>query len=109
MSFELDRIDQLCEERGWSRYRLAKKMETSPNNVGNLFRRTSTPSVPTLRKICEVMGISMAQFYSMDGLQATLTEQQKRILELYDVLDPGRKIRAEAYLEGLADQMKNEN
>ena len=105
MNFELYRIDQLCNERGWSHYRLAKEMETSPNNVGNLFRRTSTPSVPTLRKICDVMGISMSQFYSTDGHQATLTEQQMHVLELYEKLDPEKRLRAEAYLQGLADQM----
>lgn len=38
MSFELDRIEELCNDRGWSHYRLAKEMEISPNSIGNLFR-----------------------------------------------------------------------
>ena len=49
MSFELDRIEELCNDRGWSHYRLAKEMEISPNSIGNLFRRTTVPSIPTLR------------------------------------------------------------
>lgn len=28
MSFELDRIEELCNDRGWSHYRLAKEMDT---------------------------------------------------------------------------------
>lgn len=49
MSFELDRIEELCNDRGWSHYRLAKEMDISPNSIGNLFRRTTVPSIPTLR------------------------------------------------------------
>ena len=36
MSYELERIEELCRERGWSHYRLALEMDTSPNNIGNL-------------------------------------------------------------------------
>lgn len=104
MSYELERIDELCRERNWSHYRLALEMDTSPNNIGNLFRRTTIPSIPTIRRICEVMGITMAQFYSTDGTQVTLTSQQKRILDLYNHLDQVGKCKAEAYMEGLSDQ-----
>ena len=81
MSFELERIEELCRIRGWSHYRLAKEMDVSPNSIGNLFRRTSIPSVPTIRHICEAMGITISQFYSTDGSTATITEQQKAFLE----------------------------
>lgn len=101
MSYELERIEELCAERGWSHYRLAMEMDTSPNNIGNLFRRTTVPSIPTIRRICDVMGITMAQFYSSDGARLTLTEQQKRLLDLYDRLTPTDKSRAEAYMEDL--------
>ena len=29
MSYELERIEELCRERGWSHYRLALEMDTS--------------------------------------------------------------------------------
>ena len=103
MSYELDRIDELCRERGWSHYRLALEMDTSPNNIGNLFRRTTVPSIPTLRRICEVMGITLAQFYSTDGCQVTLNQDQQALLGIYDILDSVGKERAKAYLKGLAD------
>ena len=108
MSYELERIEELCRERGWSHYHLAIEMDTSPNNIGNLFRRTTTPSIPTIRRICEVMGITMAQFYSTDGIQVTLSSQQKRILDLFDHLDRDGKLRAEAYMEGLSDRQRAE-
>lgn len=102
MSFELERIEELCRERGWSHYRLAIEMDTSPNNIGNLFRRTTVPSIPTIRRICEVMGITMSQFYSTDGVRMTLTREQKQILSLYDRLATVDKSRAESYMEGLS-------
>ncbi len=108
MSYELERIEQLCRERGWSHYRLALKMDTSPNNIGNLFRRTTVPSVPTIRRICEVMGITMAQFYSTDGVPITLTDQQKLILDLFDCLDLEGKLKAEAYMRGLSDSSRSQ-
>ena len=107
MSYELERIEELCRERGWSHYRLALEMDTSPNNIGNLFRRTTVPSIPTIRRICEVMGITMAQFYSTDGIQVTLNDPQRRIMDLYDKLDPLDKSKAEAYMEGLSAKAKD--
>ena len=93
MSFELDRIEELCNDRGWSHYRLAKEMDISPNSIGNLFRRTTVPSIPTLRHICQVFGISMGEFYSTDGSQTILNKQQKYVLDLYNQLGPSNKIR----------------
>lgn len=108
MSFELERIEELCRIRGWSHYRLAKEMDVSPNSIGNLFRRTSIPSVPTIRHICEAMGITISQFYSTDGSAATITEQQKAFLELFDRLSPGDKKKAEGYIEGLLAKSQSE-
>lgn len=108
MSYELERIEELCKDRGWSHYRLALEMDTSPNNIGNLFRRTTVPSIPTIRRICEVMGITMAQFYSTDGEQVTLNTQQLHMLNLYNHLDQTGKLRAEAYMEGLLSRQSAE-
>ena len=98
MSFELERIEELCRIRGWSHYRLAKEMDVSPNSIGNLFRR----------HICEAMGITISQFYSTDGSAATITEQQKAFLELFDRLSPGDKKKAEGYIEGLLAKSQSE-
>ena len=82
---------------------LQRKWIFPPNSIGNLFRRTTVPSIPTLRHICQVFGISMGEFYSTDGSQTILNKQQKYVLDLYNQLGPSNKIRAESYLEGLAD------
>ena len=111
MSFELDRIEELCNDRGWSHYRLAKEMDISPNSIGNLFRRTTVPSIPTLRHICQVFGISMGEFYSTDGSQTILNKQQKYVLDLYNQLGPSNKIRAESEesVEKVLDRERKKN
>ena len=109
MSFELERIEELCRIRGWSHYRLAKEMDVSPNSIGNLFRRTTVPSIPTIRHICHVFGISMGEFYSTDGSQTVLSKQQEYLLDLYNQLGPSNRLRAEAYLEGLVDGSYRKN
>ena len=93
MSYELDRIEELCRERGWSHYKLAKEMNDSANNISNLFRRTTTPSIVTLRRVCAAMGITMAEFYKRDGISTVLTENQKTLLDHYNVLDSRSKTR----------------
>ena len=103
MSYELDRIEELCRERWWSHYKLAKEMNDSANNISNLFRRTTTPSIVTLRRVCSAMGITMAEFYKRDGISTVLTENQKALLDHYNVLDSRSKDKAMAYIKGLAD------
>ena len=103
MSYELDRIEELCRERGWSHYKPAKEMNDSANNISNLFRRTTTPSIVTLRRVCAAMGITMAEFYKRDGISTVLTENQKTLLDHYNVLDSRSKDKAMAYIKGLAD------
>lgn len=101
-SYEVERIDELCAQRGWSRYKLAKEMNDNPTNVNNLFHRDSTPSVPTLRRICDAFGITLSQFYQTEGLLVSLTPEQKEILDLYNSLDSQRREILRAYLSGLA-------
>ena len=104
MSFELDRIEELCNDRGWSHYRLAKEMEISPNSIGNLFppnhcaQYSYHPSyMPGFWYLHERI------FTAQEGSQAILSKQQEYVLNLYNQLGPSNRLRAEAYLEGLVD------
>lgn len=102
MNYELERILELCAQRGWSRYKLAKEMDDNPTSVNNMFHRVSTPSVSTLRRVCAAFGITMSEFYRTEGVSVCLTQDQQQILELYNRLDSRTKELARSYLEGLA-------
>lgn len=103
MGFELMRIEELCQERGWSHYKLAKEMGMTANNISNLFRRSSTPSVYTLRRICDAFGITMSQFFLDKQDYVIANEQQAAILKKYMLLTGEQKRRAEAYIDGMCD------
>lgn len=101
MGFELMRIDELCRERGWSHYRLAKEMGIAANNINNLFRRTSTPSVYTLRKVCGAFGITMSQFFLDKEDRVVINGNQAAVLKKYLMLTIEQRKLAEAYIDGM--------
>lgn len=62
------------------------------------------PSISTLEKICDGLGITMAQFFSDNSEFPNLTEQQRNILNMWENLTDEKKEKAMAYLEGLSEK-----
>ncbi|WP_418668497.1 helix-turn-helix domain-containing protein [Allofournierella sp.] len=54
-----ERLHQVMDERGWSRYELAKRAGLSETTIANLFRRCNASSIPTLEAITKACGITM--------------------------------------------------
>lgn len=102
MTYELTRIKELCNKKHWTFYRLAQEMNVPPNNIYNLYRRSTTPSVPTLRQVCKAFRITMAEFYAGEDDHAV----QDKILQMYQQLSLVNKARVEAYL-GLMSHNKS--
>ena len=46
----------------------------------------SMPTVLTLQKICDAFGITLAQFFAGEGNRPDLTQEQKEIIETWDML-----------------------
>lgn len=60
-----ERILELIESRGWSKYKLAKEIGVYPTTVYDWFNEKHiTPSGDSIDGICTVFGITRAQFYS---------------------------------------------
>ena len=97
------KIKQICEEKGWKEYRLAKECGMPNSTVHNILHRVTVPSFTSLMKICEGLGITMAQFFS-EGGYVDLTEDQKELLDIYGHLSLHEKEIAVAYLKGLASR-----
>lgn len=60
----LMKIESYMKQRNWTVYRLAKESDISYSSLNNLFQRNTEPTLPTLRKICSGLGISLSQFFS---------------------------------------------
>ena len=78
-NYIIERIEQLCEQKHISRYRLAQRSGIAQSSLSTLLNRKSVPTFQTLEKICEGFDISLAQFFSEDDEFPNLTEEQKEM------------------------------
>ncbi len=103
------RIQELCRSRSWTYYRLAKASGIPYSTLSTMLHKTNVPSVPSLMKICDGLGITPAQFFSDQDETAKLTADQKQCLGIWDRLDSTSKGLASAYMLGLADRQEAES
>ena len=81
------RVKELCSKHKVSKYRLAQLTDMSQTALGNIIKQESIPTIPTLERICDAFGISLAQFFAGDGMRPDLTDEQEEILETWDNLN----------------------
>ena len=108
----IQHIQDLCKERSWTYYRLAKEAEVkemwlthySPSlnhTLNNMVNRTNIPTIPTLQKLCDAFGITLADFFLDEPDALQLTEGQQEIITLYNNLSLEKKKILKAYMKGL--------
>ena len=100
-SYILDRINELCEKTGTSRYQLAKNSGIPESSLSNLFNKKHTPRLETLDKICDAFGITLAQFFSDSELFPNVTEDVRQFTELWQELNTEERRLTITYLRGL--------
>ncbi|MBR1508780.1 MAG: helix-turn-helix transcriptional regulator [Eubacterium sp.] len=105
------RIDELCDFNGWSRYRLNIEADVSPSTMNNVYNRKSFPSIPTLKRLCDAFGISLAEFFTFDVnplRDYSIGEDEQRIVNKYrNMSESGKKILM-AYIQGISDTEKKD-
>lgn len=101
----LARINELCKERNWTIYRLAKESGIQYSTLNNTILRSTIPSLPTIIKICGGLGITLTEFFGEGEIE--LSEEEKEILSLFNKLDKTQKQIALAYIRGLLDNSGN--
>lgn len=85
------RIAELCEKRGYTKYRLSQLTDMSQTALANILNKRSVPTVVTLERICDAFDITLAQFFTENGGRLNLTEDQNEILEVWDGLESKEK------------------
>lgn len=104
----MGRIKELCASRSWTYYRLAKEADIPYSSLSTMIHKAYVPSVPSLMKICNGFGITLAQFFSQEDDTAKLSQKQKVCLEYWSRLDEQSQTLALAYMKGLADRQNGE-
>lgn len=101
----LDRIRELCRERNWSFYQLAKASGIAYSTLHTMLTKNNMPSLSTLQKLCDGFGITLAEFFdSKSGLEG-LTDEQRLCLSLFSALPEEDRRLAIAYLKGLSKKL----
>lgn len=77
----LTRITQYRQQKGWSEYQLATNSGLTQSTISSWYRKDIVPSIPSLEKICNALGITLSQFFSETETTLTLTDTQKQLLE----------------------------
>lgn len=106
----LVKLRKYLTDYGWSIYKLAKESDIPYSSLNNIFVRNTMPTVSTLMKLCNGLGVSMSDFFKDDTLDqpdshvVKLSDEQAEILTKYDRLSASDKKLLAAYLSGLAKE-----
>ena len=61
------RIQALAKEQGMSLYQLSQISGMTQSTVNNLMNReTSSPTIATIKRLCDGLGITLAEFFDTD-------------------------------------------
>lgn len=99
----IQHIQDLCKERSWTYYRLAKEADIPYSTLNNMVNRTNIPTIPTLQKLCDAFGITLADFFLDEPDALQLTEGQQEIITLYNNLSLEKK----KILKAINEQISN--
>lgn len=99
----MERIDDLCRQHNMSKYRLSLITGISQSAFSKMARQQSTLSLETIQRICDALGISLAQFFSESEVYPDLTKQQQNLLHFWSLLDEKKRAYALLMIEQLVD------
>ena len=89
----LTRIQELCQQRGWSLYKLAKESDIPYSSLNNIFQRNTQPTISTLEKICAGFQISLHDFFIGVETATTpiLSDEETELIQNYRTLSKSNK------------------
>ena len=87
----LEKITQERLARDWSEYTLAKNSGIAQSTISTWYRKNLQPSISSIEKICKGLDITLAQFFSYENQDNTLTPKQQEILEVWKYLTESQK------------------
>lgn len=102
-NYIIDRVERIRQAKSLSRYRMAQRAGLSQSSISNLLNRRNVPSIQTLEKICNGLGMTLAQFFSADGERPDLTKEQEHVLDVWDQLNELERARVKAFVQGMRD------
>ncbi len=97
----IERIKALCKARSWTSYRLAKESGITYSTLFTMLNKANSPSIPTLIKICDGFGITLAQFFNGNDDRVLLSDADKAHLLRWNELSEENKKATEKFMDYL--------
>ena len=98
----LERITALRMERGWTEYEMARRCGLRQSTISNWYKKNRLPRFGSLQKICKGFDLTMSQFFlSETNSMATLTKQQRELLENWIKLSDTQKKKLLALIDNM--------
>lgn len=88
----LSKIQIERQKRGWTEYTLAKNSELSQSTISSWYRKDLEPSLASIEKICNGLGITLSQFFSLEEYTNALSQDQKELLETWEQLSKEQRL-----------------
>ena len=95
------RIVTLCKEKGYTWYRLSALSGIPVSTIVSIINRNNAPTIPTLQKLCDALGLTLSQFFS-EGFETT-TKTQDTYLYEFSRLNNHEQDLVLAYIQGMLD------
>ena len=93
------RILELCEQRNWSKYRLAQESKIGNSAISAMFKYNHVPTIYNLKKICDAFQITLSQFFNSKYFIKENNTQTH--IELWNQLNIGDQEKVLIYMYGL--------
>lgn len=97
----LKKITKLRLERNWTEYELAKHSGLTQSTISTWYRKNQVPTLPTLEKVCNGLGITLSQFFAEGDDLVCLTPEQQKMLDNWSALNTSQQEVIMALLENM--------
>ena len=80
------RIKELREASGYTQIQVAGLLLKSIETISNFERGKVMPGIPTLNAFCGKIGITLENFFSRVGITSELSNREKSLLRINEIL-----------------------
>lgn len=95
-----EKLRSIRQSKNMTIYRLSMITGISQNHISGIELGNRQPTIYTLLRLLEPLGITLAEFFNEDGSPMELTENEKKLIENYRCL-PEEKAEVLLYLSQL--------
>lgn len=98
-----ERLRKIRKSKGLSIYKLSQETGISQNHISDLELGRRKPSVDTIKRLIEPLGITLAELFNEDSTVTILSDSERELIENYRTL-PNNKAESLLLLSKLLNE-----